>query len=918
MKKKKILLFVFVLFILLFSSGYVYASFTAYVETQGSGKVDFSDDEDTLTLNIYQYWNDKDNANNTRPEKLTFYIYQSEQGNSPVMFSDYSNVTITDTNGQDITWRANGGEITVLTVDMPIIISGLPAKSSYSNAYTYAVSGEKIDDYEASIEYSWPSANEINAVITNTLVTSTIEIQKEWDDNDNAGNTRPNEIGFTVYKSSDGGQNYEQVFDFSSAIVQDSTGNDCTIDLLNGIIFAQPENMPITIVGLPIEESGNEIIYNVLEEDVTGYSTEIEKSGNKTYTLVPSGMGAMYSIYNDSTGEEYVTFGDLYDAEVPIFDSTNGNVLNYYGQGDGYHFLKSINMSFQFRNVYSNSNTGIGFIIEKIWNDKDNAFNTRPNEIEFTLYRNSEELVTDIGTATIKDKFNQDITSRFSNGMISVADTELPITFLGLPKYDDYEQEYVYYATEGAITGYYGENYSCVSLKQVVVSDDAVLNQNATILRCGELDFDLLSGERIFILPYYDSYGNENIYELLDENEIALSREYLTITDIDYQGTFIKNELKTVDVYMEKEWEDGKNISSTRPDSMEISLYNNFNKFEYWDECEIIVTDHGGTDWSNLITINNGNIIVPSECYGTQEGDFQIVVKNVPEYEGDNIITYTFEEEDVIGYKTKYYWKFKDKQEYYSLNIKKTSESQWTPLSEYISGSKKLPVYDINDQLIEYEIDDGLLSLGDVVCGTYIKNSITVNVNIEKEWNDNANELGLRPETIEMFLYKTTAQEGVIMEPYVRHNDMSNLINTSIVEDLQDVIVTNGIVELDGTTGYDKLVLYVDSFNSHYVINGLPLYDEDGNRNVYILNEPAGNNVYMTNQDYVLPQFQRLKVYNANGYYLNRSGTSEKYLITSDEWESDWLTVYDGLGNLIDYQIVDEFNNQYLQRKVFC
>ncbi len=121
------------------------------------------------TLNIKKNWKDNNNSYNTRPNSIMVNVLQNN--------NVYRGLTLTDSNN----WT------TSVTV---------PKYDSNGVKYNYTIEEEQVDEY-GLVEYNQNTYN-----ITNTLQTNiNLTITKNWVDDNNSYNTRPNELKITLLQN---------------------------------------------------------------------------------------------------------------------------------------------------------------------------------------------------------------------------------------------------------------------------------------------------------------------------------------------------------------------------------------------------------------------------------------------------------------------------------------------------------------------------------------------------------------------------------------------------------------------------------------------------------------------------------------------------------------------------------------------
>jgi LPXTG-motif cell wall-anchored protein len=264
-----------------------------------------------------------------------------------------------------------------------------------------------------------------------SLDTTTVSGTKTWDDYDNKFNTRPTSI--TVQLLQNG-----EVFQTKTV-----TPNK------EGEWHYEFTDLPTT------DESGQTYDYAIQETPVEGYTTKVngydlvntyrntettEVSGTKTWNDYDNKFNTrpesitVKLIQNDKEINKQVVKSDnhgnwtyrfdklpKYDAEGKVYTYTiqEENVPGYISEVNGYDLV----------NTETTTVSG-----RKTWNDNDNQFNTRPENITVKLMRNGEKYAE----KNVKSDNHGNWTYRFDK----------------LPKYDAKGKAYTYTIQEEKVSGY--------------------------------------------------------------------------------------------------------------------------------------------------------------------------------------------------------------------------------------------------------------------------------------------------------------------------------------------------------------------------------------------------------------------------------------------------------------------------------
>ncbi len=145
----------------------------------------------TQTIEVVKKWV----GDNAPKSDIEVALYQSKNSGEPVK---YEEATLSENNGWKITWK-----------DVPL----KDTEGSQSVSYTYAVREENIPaGYSSSISYDYQNEKTVVTItntydpncasesyyIANVLQTDKITVDKKWEDNNDALNTRPESLNISV------------------------------------------------------------------------------------------------------------------------------------------------------------------------------------------------------------------------------------------------------------------------------------------------------------------------------------------------------------------------------------------------------------------------------------------------------------------------------------------------------------------------------------------------------------------------------------------------------------------------------------------------------------------------------------------------------------------------------------------------
>ena len=148
---------------------------------------------ETASITVNKTWNDQDDNDGKRPKTLTFHIWGTSK--QPKSGSTDETEDVTEQLVVQ-TVRTNGSNTQSWTFE------GLPKQNLYNNPYTYTVTEESVDGYTAS-DVTLAGGTETRCAVTSTVKscafdvtnthtpeTTTLSVDKTWDDTDAPSNVK--------------------------------------------------------------------------------------------------------------------------------------------------------------------------------------------------------------------------------------------------------------------------------------------------------------------------------------------------------------------------------------------------------------------------------------------------------------------------------------------------------------------------------------------------------------------------------------------------------------------------------------------------------------------------------------------------------------------------------------------------------
>ena len=426
----------------------------------------------------------------------------------------------------------------------------------------------------------------------------TIDLEKEWNDNSNVLGIRPDSATFKVIANND----YASVVEVPIT----GTGNIWTTSVEVPKYDDDGEEIEYTIdedtISLNdnykyIPNVDNYKIVNTLYREVT--LTKIWKDNTNAYLSRPTSI--TFNVLQNGNNYKSVTFGgELTTNEwtetitVPVF-AEDGTEYVYSIEELSVDDYKTTCEEFTCTNTLTDDDT---IIIKKVWQDNNNEYDTRPDNINIHLKQNDQNYQT-IQLEGDSDTWesNEITVPMYDNEGVKYTYTieETPLEEYGLVTYDQADYK---------VTNTLKKNISITITKKWI--DD----NNALDLRPNELKINLLRNNEDYQeitlsgasdtwtdtieVPKYDENQKEYTYsikELMDD----LNEDYSDITYVQEELS-VTNKLKSkINITITKVWDDNDNELLTRPESLNINLLRNG---ELLEELEIVPENISDNIWS--------------------------------------------------------------------------------------------------------------------------------------------------------------------------------------------------------------------------------------------------------------------------------------------------------------------------------
>ena len=574
------------------------------IATATDGKTTVEDDDDMpvnpdVTINVNKNWQDNDNQDGKRPEKITVELYRNNE-NEPIK-------TVTIDASSD--WK--------------YVFSKLPKYDEDKNEITYRVVEETVPEYDTEYEIS---DNGVEIYNHHTPEKVSVEGSKTWNDEENQDGKRPSSI--TVRLFADGTE-------VTSKIV---TAND---------------NWSWSFTGLDKYNSGTEIVYTISEDTVADYTTvvdgynitnthtpeKISISGSKTWDDADNQDGKRpesitVRLFADGTEvtSKTVTANDNWSWSFTGLDKYNsGTEIVYTISEDTVADYTTVVDGYNITNTHTPEKISISG--SKTWDDADNQDGKRPSSITVRLLADGR--VVSHKKITEKDNWSwnfedlpvyekgEKITYTIKEDSVENYETKLD----GYNIINTHKTE----TTSVSGTKTWNDNNNQDGVRPDSITVELLKTVNGTTTSMGENYKQVLTGNKLDYswsnLPVYEA-GKEITYtvkEVGEENgKIAGKNGKEYKVEYDSNGMNITNsyEPEKTEVSGTKTWVDYDNKYNSRPESITINLLAN-----------------GGKVDSKTITPQNDSWTYKFE--------------DLPVYKNGQKITYTISEDTVSGYKSK-------------------------------------------------------------------------------------------------------------------------------------------------------------------------------------------------------------------------------------------------------------------------
>lgn len=656
------------------------------------------------TINMEKVWDDNSNQDGKRPNKVTFNL-KKKTGESTT--ADVASYDITGT-----TWKKSA-----------VVLE----KDENGNSIEYVLTETAIEGYEATVD---------GFKVTNkhTPEVKSITVTKVWDDADFIGKTgyiRPS-VEIALIAKVDN-------------VKVDSLCKTATLTASD--VNAEDENEWLyTFTNLPVYSGGKTIAYTISETALAAYKTPIIDNANYKITNTPKDVSEAYNplILPLIKVDYHYTNAGLKDAVITA-TATGITIVSAPTDADGISAL-----TFEKPEYYSVVETTppTGYMLNKAAYlvVVDKSFNSMAYDTTSGKWVWTYDLVLD-----------SEQSPRLIGGKLRFQDRPIETSVVLKKVWDDNSDQDGKRPDSVKLTLYKTVNNVTTEVKDVTISKPATFSNTWTYTE-----------EK---LPTYE--GGYPVTYTVEEKIVNVDSNYTNAdSDLTDQTVTNKHVPETTSVTVKKVWDDASNQDGKRTANVTLTLYK---QVEGGTKTKVddYILNGTGNEWtktiSNLPKYQDGGKLI---IYTADELAANVPTGYTKSAEG-LIVTnkYTPETTSVTVKKV---WDDASNQDGIrpddvTLTLYKTVDGSTGKVDDYTFSGEgnewtkeitNLPVYEAGKE-ITYTVGEETVPEGyskENVDATTIKNSYTpatTSITLKKQWNDNSDQDGLRPDEITLRLNKT-------------------------------------------------------------------------------------------------------------------------------------------------------------------
>ena len=893
----------------------------------------FTVPEEKIEVPVEIIWKDNNNEAGKRPEKVEVTIIGEETTQTKEITEEqewtytFESLPKYDENGDEIQYKVSQKDLNNDFYKDPVITGDM--KEGYEITNEFKVPGDTvnvkvtknwIDTEEQKDKRTKAVKIEIKGDITKQETTLTEE--ENWEHTfeglpkyDRLGN----EVQYTVEEKELNNKFYENT---------GTTGN-----MEEGYVITNTFQVPEEFVKVQVTKQWID-------------TEEQKEKRSETVTLMVKG--------NNETYEQKVTEKDnwTYTYTLPKYDA-NGNEIKYTADEKdlGNKFYTKTAVAGDMANGFTITNTfqvpqeTVDIPVTKIWNDNENINEKRPESITVTVKGNEQ---TQKARITEEENWKHTFTNLAkydANGneiQYTIDEEEVESEFYQKTSVDQKARTITNTfivpgeTIEIPVTKVWNDNNNEANKRPneitVVLSGNGV-DYERTLTKQNEIQTN--KWEYIFTnLPKYDATGSEIQY-ILSEKETENKFYTKENTQINQEEKTITNTFKVpeekVSIEVNKVWIDNEIQAQRRPETIElqikgengetVSTYELNTKTETSHTFENLpkYNDLGNEIEYTVEEIMNSNFytkhIGEAVQSGTNEKTVAIINEFVKPEDKVNILVNKIWNDNEIQSQRRpesiiVVLKDKDRtivsEEVTKDNTVSGTTNQWSTTFENVDK------YDENGQEIKYTVEEKEKNTGDLkfytkeitevkdnqatIRNTFTKPEDTIEVKVQKTWEDNENENGKRPEKIKIVLSGNNKE----IEQEISNND--NWAYTfeglekydSNGQEIQYAVKEKEVVEGD-------LKFYSEEINGTNIINRFTVPEET--TNLTVTKKWVDNDIQALRR----PEQILINVKGENGQIVT------KYQMNTKEEDThifEGLPKYNEKGDIITYTVEEKEVNE--------
>lgn len=518
--------------------------------------------KEKINIMIEKVWDDNNNIDNMRPSSIDITLLRNN--------IYFDKITLSNSNN----WQ--------------YLFENLDKTDENDNVYTYSIEENKVEGYETSINKTDTSKYKLFTIINKHRKTpepekTSIFIKKIWDDSNDIDKIRPDSIFVDIYKNDEKidtitlSKDNNWGYLYSDLLKKDNNGNNYTYTIkesskINGYT-SYVNGYVITNTHIPKQPEKTSISITKSWDDFNNFDN-IRPDNIKVIIYANDIEYKTINLTKDNDWKYKLDDLDKYDKL--------GNSIEYN--------IKEVNVNGYDSLVEKTGNDFIitnkhipktNILIKKIWDDDNNKFGERPNFIDVNIYRNNI--------------FYQKITLSSNNNWKQKVDN--------LNVFDENGNKYYYSVEEKNIPNNYQafiDNKTYTITNKYIEKESPKTNiiirkiwddeDDKDNLRPDNIEVDVYRNNIIFKtitltkddgwffeldnLEKEDKYGNVYNYTIKEKdipNGYTSSINNFTITN----KHIPKQKIEKTSITISKIWEDFDNKNNTRPDSIDVEIYQN-------------------------------------------------------------------------------------------------------------------------------------------------------------------------------------------------------------------------------------------------------------------------------------------------------------------------------------------------------